>query len=70
MRFLSFVAQLVMVWLPLAVAVLLFGFAVYVRSPAPAVQGGIIVLVVALYKTIEWGISTRAKTKKVTATDA
>jgi len=70
MRLLSFVAQLVMVWIPLAVAVLLFGFAFYVRSPAPAVHGGIIVLVVALYKAIEWGVSTRAKTKKVIATDA
>jgi len=40
-----------------------------VHSPTPAIQGGIVVLVVALYKAIEWDVSTRAKTKKVKATD-
>ena len=70
MRLLSFVAQLVMVWIPLTVAVLLFVFALYLRSPAPAIQGGIVVLVVALYKAIERGVTTRAKTKKVMPTDA
>ena len=69
MRLLSLLAELVMVWIPLAVAVLLFGFAFYVRSPGPAIQGGIVVLVVALYKAVGWGVTTRAKAKKVMTTD-
>ncbi len=63
MRLLSLVTQLFMFWVPLAVAVLLIGLAFHFSSPGLGIQAGIVLLVLGLYKAIEWG-ATQGAAKK------
>ncbi|CAN5659220.1 hypothetical protein BH10PSE18_BH10PSE18_36740 [soil metagenome] len=63
MRLLSFVTQLFVFWVPLAVAVLLIGLAFHFNSPGLGIQAGMVLLILGLYKAIEWGVTQSAAKK-------
>lgn len=52
MRFLSLVIQLIMFWLPLAVALLMLGVAMWKGSPGMGILAVVVALVAGLYRYI------------------
>lgn len=53
MRLLAPFTELVVVWLPLVYAAMLFALAFYAKDSTLAIDGGTVVLIVAMYKALE-----------------
>ncbi|MDM0035727.1 hypothetical protein QTI33_26585 [Variovorax sp. J22P271] len=61
MRLLSFIVQLSMFWIPLAIALLTLGYAVYLGNVGMGILGGTVALVLGLCKAIMLGAAIKNK---------
>lgn len=61
MRLLAIVAQLSMFWIPMAVALLMIGYAIYLGNVGMGILGAVFGLVIGLYKVIMVGAAVEKK---------